>query len=93
MTTTINNIIDLSDARESRNLKRKIKRIQDDIEELKTIQGILKNSMNDLTKYNKYFNIKIHIGATLELYRDLKHFITQREEMIKALEIKDYYDV
>jgi len=92
-TSTGNNIIDLNDARESRKLKKKIARIEDDIKELQAIQNILKESMNNLTKYNKYFNIKMHIGSTLELYRELKHFIQQREEMIKSLKIKDYYDV
>jgi flagellar biosynthesis chaperone FliJ len=89
---TGNNIIDLNDVRESRKLKRKMTRIEDDIKELQTIQNILKESMNSLTKYNKYFNVKIHIGATLELYRELNHFIQQREEMLKSLKIKDYYD-
>lgn len=92
-TSTGSNIIDLNDVRESRKLKKKIARIEDDIKELQNIQNLLKDSMNSLTKYNKYFNIKMHIGATLELYRELKHFIQQREEMIKSLKIKDYYDV
>jgi hypothetical protein len=70
------------------NIVRKIKYIEKDLIELRDIKNTLKNSMNSLTKYNKYITIKRIIGDMLQSFTDIENTIHMKEEMLKTLNIR-----
>jgi len=65
-----------------------IKSVEKDLIQLKELEKTIKSVLNSLTKYNKYYTIKRHIGELLETYKSITDAIHIKTEMIKTLKIR-----
>lgn len=74
----MDNVIDLV-------ARRKIDALSKHVKELDEISKILRTTIKDLTKYDKYSTIKHRVGDLFELYQDIKQAKESKSEILQRL--------
>ena len=65
--------------------RRKITALEKNVKELGDVAKILKNSIQDLTKYNHYSSIRNRVGDLFILYQDIKIAKNKKLEILERL--------
>ena len=74
----MDNLVDLD-------IHRKIKYLEKNIKELDELLPVLKRSIKDLTKYDKYSSIRKRVEDLFVLYQDIKRSKTSKIETLARL--------
>jgi hypothetical protein len=64
---------------------RKIKSLNKNIKELTEISGILKKTIQELTKFEQYSSIRRSVGDLFTLYQDIKVHKNKKIEILERL--------
>ncbi len=65
---------------------KQIKELTESIQELTEAANIIRRTLKDLTKYDKYSSIKKNTQSLFVLYQDTKRAIDRKREFIQRLE-------
>lgn len=73
-----NNVVDLV-------ARRKIKALEKNLAEMAEVTTVLKSTIQSLTKFNHYSNIKRQVGELFFLYTDIKQARDKKLEILERL--------
>lgn len=81
----MNNVVELDEFRKRKKLQDKMKKLDENITELKDLESTIKHVIISLTKYEKYSMIRRRMDDLYYVYKDVQKMVLSREDVKQRL--------
>lgn len=78
----MSNVVNIKAYKNAKSLKK-------EIDDLLALEKALKDSLNSLTKWDKYYIVNSLLGRQFETYQNIKQVIHTKQLMLKTFEIRN----